>query len=107
MSLSPETPSTARSPADMRTKSMAELGISIVTCKLFFGPPKTPRSAWLADSERLKLAGAVSISPRKMDGDLVVAPPDPEFARTEVQAKLAPGREVHEERVVLKVRDPE
>jgi len=54
-----------------------------------------------------ELAGAVSISPRKMDGDLVVAPPDPEFARTEVQAKLAPGREVHEERVVLKVRDPE
>jgi len=55
-----------------------------------------------------ELAGVVGIPPGKMDGDLVViAAPDPEFARAQVQAKLAPGGEVHHERVILKVADSE
>src|SRR5260370_32447327 len=43
-SLSPETPSTERSPAGMRTKSIAELGISMVTSRSIFPAPLCSRS---------------------------------------------------------------
>src|SRR6266851_2793766 len=43
---------TERSPAGMRTKRIAALGISMVTSRLFLGPPKTRRSPSLPERRK-------------------------------------------------------
>src|SRR5260370_8969025 len=107
-SLSPETPSTERSPAGMRTKSIAELGISMVTSRSFLGAAEDAEVRVIVPALEAhgEFAGVVGITPAKVDRDVIVAVTyDPEFTGTQVQAQLAAGREIHHKRMILKVFD--
>jgi hypothetical protein len=53
-----------------------------------------------------EVASVVGIAPAEVDRDPIVAvPDDSEFAGAEVQAQIAPGREVYRKRMILKVFD--